>query len=69
MNKELAESMGDEEGGYCLTLYEISKQINEILDRTIIEVRVESPFGGVIHQTGNYNDSLWYQQGTTRGYA
>jgi len=69
VDDEKAEAMGDKEGGYCLTLDEIAKQIKQATGVTFIEVRVESPIAGVIHQTGNYADDLWHKQGTTRGYA
>jgi len=68
VDSDLAESMGDDEGGYCLTLDEIARQIIESYGNTIIEVRVESPLDGVIHQTGNCSN-LWHRQGATIGYA
>lgn len=53
-----------------LTLDEIRDQIFKELGKTIIEVRVEDPLRGVIHQTGNQpNNDYWHEQGKTRGYV
>lgn len=57
--------------GEWLTLDEIRDLIwGRLGHKHIIEVRVETPLRGVIHQVGNYpNDDLWREHGTTRGYA
>jgi len=69
INEETAKMLGGEKGGYYLTLDEIAEQINKTIQGAIIEVRVEGPNGGVIHQVGNRLGGLWHKHGTTRGYA
>lgn len=67
-DEDMAKATGN---GEWLTLDELRDLIwGRLGHKHIIEVRVESPLGGVIHQVGNYpNDDLWMEHGKTRGYA
>ena len=56
----------EEQHGGWLTLEEISNQLG---NRGVIYVWVESPLHGAIYQFGNYNNSDWQLYCKTPGYA